>query len=231
MPFVDSYDCLIERLIREQRAFRQRKEQYILKLEDDLKNYRGLELEVSALEDDNTDLRAYVANLQALLSEAKIEFPPVPPTARVARPGRVAYHQDDVSADTAHLHAVYASQPTSSTQPYYLEENRQYQDSPHYEHAPQPTGRRSRETSPDASPTQPLSLPMTADDERDNDNAIPPGAVHQLRAAAAQAGNLHTSRLQGQPDDYDAPTTDKPPRKRQRTADDVRPSTGEQFLT
>jgi hypothetical protein len=51
-----------------QRAFRQRKEQHIHKLEDNLK----------ILQQENYTLRDYIARLQAMLTDNKIAFPPAP---------------------------------------------------------------------------------------------------------------------------------------------------------
>lgn len=62
-----------------QRAFRQRKETYIRKLEDENKNIESYKDTMSKLVNENYSLRDYVINLQSRLMEAQIDVPDLPP--------------------------------------------------------------------------------------------------------------------------------------------------------
>ncbi|KAJ5640206.1 uncharacterized protein N7484_008068 [Penicillium longicatenatum] len=62
-----------------QRAFRQRKETYIRKLEDENKNIESFKDTMAKLVNENYSLRDYVINLQSRLMEAQIDVPDLPP--------------------------------------------------------------------------------------------------------------------------------------------------------
>lgn len=61
-----------------QRAFRQRKEGYIKKLEEQVKDFGNLEQNYKALQNENYQLREYILNLQSRLLENQSDFPPAP---------------------------------------------------------------------------------------------------------------------------------------------------------
>lgn len=61
-----------------QRAFRQRKEGYIKKLEEQVKDFGNLEQNFKALQNENYQLREYILNLQSRLLENQSDFPPAP---------------------------------------------------------------------------------------------------------------------------------------------------------
>lgn len=61
-----------------QRAFRQRKETHIRKLEDQVRDYANLSEAYKRLQSENYALRDYIINLQSRLIETHGEFPPVP---------------------------------------------------------------------------------------------------------------------------------------------------------
>ncbi|CAL5871585.1 uncharacterized protein PFLUO_LOCUS5838 [Penicillium psychrofluorescens] len=62
-----------------QRAFRQRKENYIRKLEEEVKTLDSLREKANSLAGENYQLREYVINLQSRLLEAQGEVPELPP--------------------------------------------------------------------------------------------------------------------------------------------------------
>ncbi|KAK4235529.1 putative transcription factor kapC, partial [Achaetomium macrosporum] len=62
-----------------QRAFRQRKEGYIKKLEQQVREYGEMEVSYKALQSENYLLREYVAGLQSRLLETQGQYPPPPP--------------------------------------------------------------------------------------------------------------------------------------------------------
>ena len=66
------------RLTRAQRAFRQRKEGYIKKLEEQVKEFQTMEQNFRALQNENYQLREYILNLQSRLLENQSDFPPAP---------------------------------------------------------------------------------------------------------------------------------------------------------
>lgn len=61
-----------------QRAFRQRKEGYIKKLEEQVKEFQTMEQNFRALQNENYQLREYILNLQSRLLENQSDFPPAP---------------------------------------------------------------------------------------------------------------------------------------------------------
>ncbi|KAK4619659.1 Putative transcription factor kapC [Fulvia fulva] len=62
-----------------QRAFRQRKEGYIKKLEEQVKDYQNMEQNYKALQNENYQLREYILSLQSRMLENQSDFPPAPP--------------------------------------------------------------------------------------------------------------------------------------------------------
>lgn len=62
----------------QQRAFRQRKEGYIKKLEEQVKDFRDMESNYRALQNENYQLREYILNLQSRLLETSADFPAAP---------------------------------------------------------------------------------------------------------------------------------------------------------
>lgn len=63
-----------------QRAFRQRKEGYIKKLEQQVRDFSDMEGKFNAIQLENMHLKEYVLNLQSKLLDVKAECPPPPPT-------------------------------------------------------------------------------------------------------------------------------------------------------
>ncbi|PLB40398.1 uncharacterized protein BDW47DRAFT_101040 [Aspergillus candidus] len=61
-----------------QRAFRQRKESYIRKLEEQVKGFDGMSDQVKGLQNENYQLREYIINLQSRLLESQGEVPDLP---------------------------------------------------------------------------------------------------------------------------------------------------------
>lgn len=71
-----------------QRAFRQRKEGYIKKLEQQVRDYGEMENQFKMLQSENYSLREYVLHLQSRLVDAQIEPPQPPPNINLnAAPG------------------------------------------------------------------------------------------------------------------------------------------------
>ncbi|KAF9251041.1 transcriptional regulator family: bZIP [Penicillium roqueforti] len=69
-----------------QRAFRQRKETYIRKLEEEVKNIDPLKEQVKSLVGENYQLREYIINLQSRLLEAQGEVPELPANIDLSQP-------------------------------------------------------------------------------------------------------------------------------------------------
>ncbi|KAI9372338.1 hypothetical protein BJX61DRAFT_453675 [Aspergillus egyptiacus] len=61
-----------------QRAFRQRKETYIRKLEEQVKEYEVMSQEFKSLQAENYQLREYIINLQSRLLDSQGEVPELP---------------------------------------------------------------------------------------------------------------------------------------------------------
>ncbi|KAI1766207.1 hypothetical protein GGR53DRAFT_464607 [Hypoxylon sp. FL1150] len=69
-----------------QRAFRQRKEHYIKKLEQQVRDYGEMEHSFKAIQNDNYALREYVIQLQSRLLDLQVELPQPPPNVNITPP-------------------------------------------------------------------------------------------------------------------------------------------------
>ncbi|KAF3767872.1 hypothetical protein M406DRAFT_242601, partial [Cryphonectria parasitica EP155] len=66
-----------------QRAFRQRKEGYIKKLEQQVRDYSEMENQFKMLQTENYSLREYIVHLHARLVDAQVEPPQPPPNVNL----------------------------------------------------------------------------------------------------------------------------------------------------
>ncbi|KAI1210018.1 uncharacterized protein F4807DRAFT_460306 [Annulohypoxylon truncatum] len=69
-----------------QRAFRQRKEHYIKKLEQQVRDFSEMEQSFKAVQNDNYALREYVIQLQSRLLDLQVELPQPPPNVNITPP-------------------------------------------------------------------------------------------------------------------------------------------------
>lgn len=69
-----------------QRAFRQRKEGYIKKLEEQVRDLHTLEENYKAVQAENYQLRDYIINLQSRLIESQGEYPQPPSNIDLSQP-------------------------------------------------------------------------------------------------------------------------------------------------
>jgi hypothetical protein len=69
-----------------QRAFRQRKEGYIKKLEEQVREMHALEENYKAIQSENYSLREYIIHLQSRLIESQGEYPQPPPNVDLRHP-------------------------------------------------------------------------------------------------------------------------------------------------
>ncbi|KAI1852447.1 hypothetical protein JX265_011080 [Neoarthrinium moseri] len=69
-----------------QRAFRQRKEHYIKKLEQQVREYGEMEHNFKAMQNDTYALREYVIQLQSRLLDLQVELPQPPPNLNLPPP-------------------------------------------------------------------------------------------------------------------------------------------------
>ena len=69
-----------------QRAFRQRKEGHIKKLEEQVRDYQTLAESFKAVQAENYQLRDYIINLQSRLIESQGDFPPAPSNIDLRQP-------------------------------------------------------------------------------------------------------------------------------------------------
>lgn len=83
-----------------QRAFRQRKEQYIQSLKDQVKEHQTLAQNYETIQKENFQLRQYIITLQARLLESHTELPPPPESIDLSRGPPVLATS---SAPTAHM--------------------------------------------------------------------------------------------------------------------------------
>ncbi len=69
-----------------QRAFRQRKEGYIKKLEEQVRDLHALEESYKEIQAQNYSLREYIIHLQSRLIESQGEYPQPPPNVNLPHP-------------------------------------------------------------------------------------------------------------------------------------------------
>ena len=74
-----------------QRAFRQRKEGYIKKLEEQVRDYQILSENFKQVQNENYQLRDYIINLQSRLLESQGEVPPPPSNVDGLQPGKATH--------------------------------------------------------------------------------------------------------------------------------------------
>jgi hypothetical protein len=72
--------------VNAQRAFRQRKEGYIKKLEEQVRELHALEDNYKAIQTENYSLREYIIHLQSRLIESHGEFPQPPANINLSHP-------------------------------------------------------------------------------------------------------------------------------------------------
>lgn len=70
-----------------QRAFRQRKEGYIKKLEEQVRDFAEMENQFKNLQSENFSLREYIIHLQSKIIDLKAEMPQPPPTLNLGSVG------------------------------------------------------------------------------------------------------------------------------------------------
>jgi len=75
-----------------QRAFRQRKEGYIKKLEEQVRELHALEDNYKAIQAENYSLREYIIHLQSRLIESQGEYPQPPPNVNLSHPRQHMEH-------------------------------------------------------------------------------------------------------------------------------------------
>jgi hypothetical protein len=92
-----------------QRAFRQRKECYIKKLEQQVRDLAGLERQFKVMQSENYALREYVIHLQARVMDTHGELPPPPPNVNLSLPDTGSSQGPPPAAP-----APVASQPPAS---------------------------------------------------------------------------------------------------------------------
>ncbi|KAI1074950.1 hypothetical protein F5B20DRAFT_585785 [Whalleya microplaca] len=92
-----------------QRAFRQRKEHYIKKLEQQVREFGEMEQNYKAIQNDNYALREYVIQLQSRLLDLQVELPQPPPNVNLPQPTSAAGANRN-----AHLSATAEPGPSST---------------------------------------------------------------------------------------------------------------------
>ncbi|KAH7145792.1 hypothetical protein B0J13DRAFT_327708 [Dactylonectria estremocensis] len=117
-----------------QRAFRQRKEGYIKKLEQQVRDYLDMEQSFKSMQSENYALREYVIHLQSQLLDVQGEFPPPPPNVNLSQPppttpGPPASAPEPAPSNTAGpLEAVAQAVAGLAAQEQMVVERQQYSD-------------------------------------------------------------------------------------------------------
>ncbi|RKF53724.1 putative transcription factor kapC [Golovinomyces cichoracearum] len=116
-----------------QRAFRQRKEGYIKKLEEQVRELHNLTDSLKASQSENYSLREYIIHLQSRLIESQGEFPQPPPNINLAHPhSRLQHHapvapMNSIQANAARSLAATATLTGTKQEPF--DQSRQYKSS------------------------------------------------------------------------------------------------------
>ncbi|KAK2606115.1 hypothetical protein QQS21_003510 [Conoideocrella luteorostrata] len=134
-----------------QRAFRQRKEGYIKKLEQQVRELADMEETFKAIQTENHDLRNYVLHLQSRLLSTQGEFPPPPPSINLSPVAPQPRARTPEQAPTAEvgtpLEAVAQAVAGLAAQAQLAQSEQQHQEryppSPGYKHEPREEDARS----------------------------------------------------------------------------------------
>ncbi|UKZ73726.1 hypothetical protein TrVFT333_001376 [Trichoderma virens FT-333] len=94
-----------------QRAFRQRKEGYIKKLEQQVRDLADLEHSYKSMQSENYALREYVIHLQSRLLDTQGEFPPPPPNVNLSQPAAGAPPPPSVTEQHHQQHQQHHQPP------------------------------------------------------------------------------------------------------------------------
>ena len=97
---------MANRLLWAQRAFRQRKEGYIKKLEEQVRDYNLLNENFKAIQAENYQLRDYIINLQSRLIESQGDFPQPPPNTDGLHPGNAGQRAPPLLPPPLHHHSA-----------------------------------------------------------------------------------------------------------------------------
>ncbi|KAL0264167.1 hypothetical protein SLS55_000113 [Diplodia seriata] len=149
-----------------QRAFRQRKEEYIKSLKDQVKDYEQMADQFRAIQAENNTLRDYVISLQARLLESQGSYPEPPSNIDLSRPHTEIPPPVQAMQSPQPPGSSGASQHSQQQQPQQQQQHQQpQQQHQHQQHQQQPA------------PTAPMSA----------------SAAQQLQQAAAQAAAAQAS--------------------------------------
>ena len=97
-------------IVSRQRAFRQRKEEYIKKLKAELEEYKELAQQYQAVQQENYQLRDYIINLQSRLLESQGEYPQPPANINLQHPNVTDGPSASGNAPTASMASSAVSQ-------------------------------------------------------------------------------------------------------------------------
>ncbi|GAB7346736.1 hypothetical protein MBLNU459_g1845t1 [Dothideomycetes sp. NU459] len=174
-----------------QRAFRQRKEAYILKLEKQVKDYKVLEGDFKSLQQDSFQLRGYIDSLHAIMSENQVDYPPAPPPTRLQNPNPVFHPMSMNDPEPAQDVTMQDEQQRFQSQ-MATDDQRYHQDFHEEERRQQEYNDAMANHNQMQEPTPPSSSSMNHNSSHSHD-PLPPAAISQLQAAAAQADELGPS--------------------------------------
>lgn len=145
---------LLYKLTSFQRAFRQRKEGYIKKLEEQVRDYQILSENFKAVQAENYQLRDYIINLQSRLLESQGEVPPPPSNVDGLQPGKAAQtSQPNTLPRLSELGAVGSQQQGDGLPQPDTMHRSQYPD-PAGSYSEPPSAKRLRTTSAEMTPSQ-----------------------------------------------------------------------------
>ena len=103
------------RNVTSQRAFRQRKEGYIKKLEEQVRELHALEDNYKSIQAENYSLREYIIHLQSRLIESQGEYPQPPANVNLNHPQPHPRQHEHIEQITRHEGAPIAQMAPMST--------------------------------------------------------------------------------------------------------------------
>ncbi|OJD40241.1 bzip transcription factor [Diplodia corticola] len=179
-----------------QRAFRQRKEEYIKSLKDQVKDYEQMADQFRAIQSENNTLRDYVISLQARLLESQGSYPEPPGNIDLSRP-----HTEIPPP----VQAMQSPQPPNSSG---TSQHSQQQQQPQQQHQPQ---QHQQQHQQQPAPTAPMSASAAQQLQQ---------AAAQAAAAQASTEHLNNGAKHSHEEAQYLPASNEyPPQKRMKSED------------
>ncbi|PNH43949.1 hypothetical protein VD0004_g3599 [Verticillium dahliae] len=168
-----------------QRAFRQRKEGYIKKLEQQVRDFMDMESQYKQLQSESYALREYVIHLQSRMLDTQGEYPQAPPNVNLNQPPPPHLAQGPPAHQLQGPDAIPGSQPPHAVPE--QQQQQQHQQQQQQQHQQQQQQQQPPQQQPEPVQQQPLPAATAPPPAPTNDSAVgtPLEAVAQAVAGLA----------------------------------------------